>query len=537
MALTLLGARRARQKAGVEADGATRSRRLSSGQRMFLAIALGLLPLGLLGLYSAQQSLKTAAADRMALFNIAGREIAYQLSTTIASNIADIEALLFVEETGRPRPDWLDRVCEQAMRWRGDRSGQPRLLVIDRATGADRCSLGLGEVRPDLIDLPRVPTIDGDRAELRQPVDLPVADYSGVILYPRAVLSRLIEPSAALPSHDLSIEGPDGALALVEGEPLANVPGAALSLAHKAGDTGLMTRISARRVDLNRSVWLVLLTPVLMWILAAGLAWAMLVWIILRPMQRLQRAALAYQPGQQFAATHGRYNAEVDDLEDAFVRIADRVAADKQALDASIAHQQALTREVHHRVKNNLQIVASLINLHSRDAEHPDAAVAYRTIQRRVDALAVVHRNHFAAMEVGSGIQLATLLSEMQTTLQAPIEGASHGPQIRLSVDSVRVSQDVALPIAFLVTELVELAQVAPMPPVIAIRVRRLADEPGMARLELDSPSFAHADVTQTLAEGRHARVLMGLSRQLRQSLDHQPGEPRFAIKIATLAD
>src|SRR3546814_2081470 len=120
-----------------------------------------------------------------------------------------------------------------------------------------------------------------------------------------------------------------------------------------------------------------------------------------------------------------------------------------------------LTREVHHRVKNNLQIIASLINLHARSAHDAEAVEAYATIQRRVDALSVVHRNHYAELEEHRGVGVRSLISELSASLRgtAPAEARRFG--IQIDSDNLHISQDVAVPVAFLLTELVELAMLS----------------------------------------------------------------------------
>src|SRR3546814_19235322 len=103
---------------------------------------------------------------------------------------------------------------------------------------------------------------------------------------------------------------------------------------------------------------------------------------------------------------------EIRDLGQTFRLITQTIAAHEAELAAGLERQTRLTREVHHRVKNNLQIIASLINLHSRSAPTQEAVDAYISIQRRVDALSVVHRNHYAELEVHPGIGVRSLRSE-----------------------------------------------------------------------------------------------------------------------------
>ena len=120
--------------------------------------------------------------------------------------------------------------------------------------------------------------------------------------------------------------------------------------------------------------------------------------------------------------------------------------------------QRRLVREVHHRVKNNLQVVASLLNIHGRTAETPEARAAYGAISRRVGALSIVHRNHFAEMEENRGIALRPLISELAAELRAGAPESARGLAIDLDLESVNTTQDVAVAVAFLVTEIIEFA-------------------------------------------------------------------------------
>ncbi len=83
---------------------------------------------------------------------------------------------------------------------------------------------------------------------------------------------------------------------------------------------------------------------------------------------------------------------------------------------------------------------------------------AYSSIQRRVDALAVVHRHHFAELEENRGLNLRTMIGELAANIRATAPESVSGIGISLDVAPLLVNQDVAVAVAFLVTETIELA-------------------------------------------------------------------------------
>src|SRR4029078_4831478 len=86
------------------------------------------------------------------------------------------------------------------------------------------------------------------------------------------------------------------------------------------------------------------------------------------------------------------------------------------------------------------------------------AAAASPCIQRRVAALAVVHRNHYAELEENRGVALKPLVSELTANLRATAPPRAAGMQIRLDVAPFYATQDAAVSVAFLITEIVEFA-------------------------------------------------------------------------------
>jgi two-component sensor histidine kinase len=273
----------------------------------------------------------------------------------------------------------------------------------------------------------------------------------------------------------------------------------------------------------------VILLPVLMWVLAALITWLLVTRLLIRPLRRLQRGVSQYTPGEgELTLPHKLGpSREIQELRDAFGRAVKRVENSERDMSEALEGQRRLVREVHHRVKNNLQVVASLLNIHSRSAQTADAKDAYAGIGRRVGALSIVHRNHFAEMEESRGIALRPLISELAAELRAGAPEAARGLSIDLDLETVYTTQDAAVAVSFLVTEIVECAMLTCPQDAVEISLRRTSQL--TARLTLASPILV-PDEAETPGKVQFERIVVGLAKQLRSSLDRKLG--RYSVDL-----
>jgi PAS domain S-box-containing protein len=118
----------------------------------------------------------------------------------------------------------------------------------------------------------------------------------------------------------------------------------------------------------------------------------------------------------------------------------DDVTEDRQqraALRAALAEREVLLREVHHRVKNNLQIISSLLNLRFQGASDPAARDLLRESQLRIKAIALVHqRLHSSASFARIDLEdyVCSLVANVRDAY-APLD-----PPVEVSLDVARVS-------------------------------------------------------------------------------------------------
>jgi two-component sensor histidine kinase len=281
---------------------------------------------------------------------------------------------------------------------------------------------------------------------------------------------------------------------------------------------------------------LIILLPILMWVFASLIGWLILERLLLRPLGQVRRAVAAYRPGDRDIglpplATPAR---EIGELGQAFGQVVQTVARHEAELEAAVERQTRLVREVHHRVKNNLQVVASLLNLHARGSPNEQVSAAYASIQRRVDALAVVHRNHYAELEENRGVALKPLISELAANLRATAPASASAMTIRLDLDPCYVTQDVAVSVAFLVTEMVEYAMFCGAAS-IAVALSGEDSPRGTANLIVESESLREGAECEPLLTDRFERIVTGLSRQLRTTIARDTTEGCYSLAIAVV--
>ena len=123
-------------------------------------------------------------------------------------------------------------------------------------------------------------------------------------------------------------------------------------------------------------------------------------------------------------------------------------------LQASLAEKDVLLRETHHRVKNNLQIIASLLALQAGQLKEPQKRSLFRDSQLRVHALGLVHETLYQAQNLAR-VDFGNYLKRLTAALYHAYGIDAAVIALTLHVDQVTLSLDTAIPCALIVNELV----------------------------------------------------------------------------------
>jgi len=123
------------------------------------------------------------------------------------------------------------------------------------------------------------------------------------------------------------------------------------------------------------------------------------------------------------------------------------------ALEASLKEKEVLLKEIHHRVKNNLQIISSLLNLQEEGINHPAALDALAVCRGRVNAMAAIHEQLYQERNLAS-IDAASYLKQFLPRLISAYKGEKH-ISLSFNVSPVSLLVDQAIPFGLIVNELV----------------------------------------------------------------------------------
>lgn len=126
----------------------------------------------------------------------------------------------------------------------------------------------------------------------------------------------------------------------------------------------------------------------------------------------------------------------------------------EEEIKLSLKEKEVLLKEIHHRVKNNLQIITSLLNLQSAQIKDPDAIMLFRESQSRVRSMALIHEKLYQSKDLAR-IDFDGYLRDLMVYLFRSY--AANADQIRIHVESNNMSLeiDTAIPCGLMISELV----------------------------------------------------------------------------------
>ncbi|WP_442942001.1 PAS domain S-box protein [Nostoc sp.] len=123
-------------------------------------------------------------------------------------------------------------------------------------------------------------------------------------------------------------------------------------------------------------------------------------------------------------------------------------------LKTALAEKEVLLKEVHHRVKNNLQIVSSLLQLQSQTLKDPEIIKVLRESQNRIESISLIHKNLYTSANIGQ-IDVADYITNLAASLLISYQICPGQISLETDIDSVSLNVDQAIACGLVINELI----------------------------------------------------------------------------------
>jgi two-component sensor histidine kinase len=244
----------------------------------------------------------------------------------------------------------------------------------------------------------------------------------------------------------------------------------------------------------------------------------------------LQRVAAIYAKGRFTIRPLQAERAppEIRELAATLDAMAGAIVTRDASLMDSLAEKDALMREIHHRVKNNLQIITSLLNMQQRALADPAAKAAMNDTRQRITALAQIYRALYQGPDL-KRVDLRPFLEELTAQLLANDMGALGGGLVRTEVhaDPLVIDPDRLAPIALFAVEAITNAQKHAFGPnggTLSVGFHVRGEEAELS-ISDDGPGQA-----ESVGGGVGRTLMSAFARQLRGKVSFESHEPRGLI-------
>ncbi|MBM1107417.1 histidine kinase [Aurantibacter crassamenti] len=130
------------------------------------------------------------------------------------------------------------------------------------------------------------------------------------------------------------------------------------------------------------------------------------------------------------------------------------IARQKEIIESSLVEKDSLLKEIHHRVKNNLQMVSSLLSLQTKNTRSKAAIEALEEGKSRVKAMALIHQKLYQHDDL-SVIEMQGYIESLINSVQSVYKKGGHNINITIDAEDVQLDIDRAIPFGLILNELV----------------------------------------------------------------------------------
>tara|TARA_R110002012_G_scaffold49676_6_gene128420 strand:+ start:5984 stop:7204 length:1221 start_codon:yes stop_codon:yes gene_type:complete len=204
------------------------------------------------------------------------------------------------------------------------------------------------------------------------------------------------------------------------------------------------------------------------------------------------------------------------------LRVHHRLYKSRNEIQERIEEKETLLKEVHHRVKNNLQTVSSLLSLQSRSIDDSKISNIIKSSQNRVVSMAMVHEMLYKRDDYLSKIELKPYVQELCDYLVRSVKGSGNNVHVNLDIKNYKLSIDTVIPLGLIINETITNALKYGIAEVrdgkIHVSVEKIADN--RYKMYLGDNGIGYSEeINPKTTNSLGLKLIYNLARQLRGSI------------------
>ncbi len=283
------------------------------------------------------------------------------------------------------------------------------------------------------------------------------------------------------------------------------------------------------------------LLPFLMWAASVIVAFLAINRLVIRHILTLSQQMRNFARNRRVPQeTAGAQMAlELRDMESDFLHMADAILQDEAQLENALREKTILLKEVHHRVKNNLQLISSIMNMQIRQSDTEETRIVLRRLQERIRGLATIHRNLYQTEDL-SHVDAGRLLDDLIRQMPFVSEHGNQRITLETDLENIELYPDQAVPLSLLTAEAMTNAVKYICPDEmgvqsIAVRFKQLDRSQAMIEVQ----NTCHPDpMTPPESAGLGSRLIRAFATQLGGELEQHADGGIYTVRVEfTLTD
>ncbi|MCX5632252.1 MAG: ATP-binding protein [Phycisphaerae bacterium] len=136
------------------------------------------------------------------------------------------------------------------------------------------------------------------------------------------------------------------------------------------------------------------------------------------------------------------------------IKINKELQMQNEKLEESLRQKEMLLRELHHRVKNNMQVISSLLRLQSRTLDDKKAIAVFSECQNRIKTMALIHEKFYHSEDL-SNIDFETYVKDLVKTLVEFYDVSQNKITVDINIENISLEIDTAISCGLIINELI----------------------------------------------------------------------------------